>query len=113
MIPIPCVYDMLTLMIQGVLSRQEVIHGLKPAQALCSLRNYFTFFVELEKKTCFVFLLCVGLSNIFTPLHVGLADSGRYTFEEHREKHLRHRLTNSAVDSGLSGSKATFWSLLC
>lgn len=105
-IAIPSGCDMLTVTILGVISWQEVIHGLKPAQASCSLRNSFT--------SCFVFsTLYWAESQVRSPSFLAWLTQGNiYIFKECREKHLHHQLSSSAVGSGLPETKVTLWSFV-
>lgn len=104
-IPSPSVYDMLTITILGVISQQEVLHGwsqLKPFALL-----------EIFLPIALFFYTVLGWATYSLPfLWVSLTQGNIYSFKEHREKPLHHRLSNSDVGSGLSETKATFWPLL-
>lgn len=71
---------MLTIMILGIHSCWEGMHGLKPAQAHWFFLNTFA--------SCLGFIIYIGLNHVFTPpLHDSLADSGRpsHSFNELKE----------------------------
>ena len=104
-IPVTCLYNLLTVRTLGVPSHWEGKRGLKPAQAHCCLQNSFV--------CCLVFVLCVRLSHVFIPSCpscAGLANSG---------KHSHHQLIHSTADSCLFKAKATLqpsplcWDKVC
>ena len=106
-IPITGLCNMLTIMMLGIPTCQESICRLKAAQVHCSLENSFI--------SCSGLILYVGLSQVFTLPHSGLANSGRHSHSSINlgEEHLYHQLIHSTVDCSLPKIKATLCSPWC
>lgn len=91
-------------------------HGLKPAQAHCSFGNAFA--------SCLFFILCTGLSHIFTLLpfiwlsqqdcHTLLMNAGRNIYTTNWPPQLQQKSVNPRnLQRGLPKTKVNFSSHLC
>lgn len=87
MIPASGLYNMFTTVILGVPSLQEGTCELKPVPLF-----------EILLSVVLVFLLCVGLSRVLTPLMlIEVTQEDINFFDELREQHLHHWLIHSTV----------------
>ena len=104
-IPITSLYNILAVTMLGVPNHREGIHWLKPAQNPCSLWNLFA--------SCWVFILCWAEPWIHSP-RAGLANSWGNIYTTSSSTQLwSSQLIHLSVESCLSKTKATLWSLLC